>query len=121
MAGQKIRPLEGVIAEQVRLFLGRRMDCAQCHNHPYDTWSQDQFWGLAAFFGKSTTTDWSFGQLVYDDPNGNEVNYGVDGVTSLRFAKVVHPRTKQPVLSVFTDGQVLPASQRELPRVALAG
>ena len=34
------------------MFFGRRLDCAQCHNHPYEAWSQDQFWGLAAFFGR---------------------------------------------------------------------
>jgi len=120
VAGSKVRPMEGIMAEQVRLFLGRRMDCAQCHNHPYDTWSQDQFWGLAAFFGRTTTTDWTEGQLIYDDPNGNEVDYGVDGISTLRFTKVIHPRTKEPVVPTFTDGQVLPPPQRHLPRASFA-
>src|SRR5204863_48560 len=40
------------MAEQVRVFMGRRMDCAQCHDHPYESWSQNQFWGLTAFFGQ---------------------------------------------------------------------
>ncbi|RUL81854.1 DUF1549 and DUF1553 domain-containing protein [Tautonia sociabilis] len=33
-----------------RLFLGIRLECAQCHDHPFATWSRDEFWGLAAFF-----------------------------------------------------------------------
>ena len=33
-------------------FLGLRMACAQCHHHPYEKWSQDDYWGLAAFFGR---------------------------------------------------------------------
>ena len=41
-----------VMAEEVRVFMGRRLDCAQCHNHPYENWSQDQFWGMAAFFSR---------------------------------------------------------------------
>ena len=40
------------MAEEVRVFMGRRLDCAQCHNHPYENWSQDQFWGMAAFFSR---------------------------------------------------------------------
>ncbi len=33
-----------------RAFLGVRLDCAQCHDHPFDTWKRDQFWNMAAFY-----------------------------------------------------------------------
>lgn len=36
----------------VRAFLGQRIDCAQCHNHPFADWKQAQFEGLAACFGQ---------------------------------------------------------------------
>ncbi len=39
-------------ARTVRAFLGQRMDCAQCHDHPFDDWTQDQFQGLAAHYGQ---------------------------------------------------------------------
>lgn len=39
-------------ARSVRAFLGQRIDCAQCHDHPFDHWKQGQFEGLAAHFGK---------------------------------------------------------------------
>jgi hypothetical protein len=36
-----------------RAFLGVRLDCAQCHNHPFQSvWTQQKFQGLAAFFGQ---------------------------------------------------------------------
>src|SRR5262249_44527651 len=35
-----------------RLFLGVQVACAECHNHPFASWTQDDFWGLAAFFGR---------------------------------------------------------------------
>ena len=35
-----------------QVFLGTRIQCAQCHHHPYEKWSQDDYWGLAAFFGR---------------------------------------------------------------------
>jgi len=37
----------------VRAFLGQRMDCAQCHDHPFAEWKQAQFEGLAALFGQT--------------------------------------------------------------------
>ena len=36
----------------VRAFLGQRIDCAQCHNHPFADWKQHQFEGLAACYGQ---------------------------------------------------------------------
>ncbi len=36
----------------VRAFLGQRIDCAQCHNHPFADWKQQEFEGLAACFGQ---------------------------------------------------------------------
>lgn len=35
-----------------QLFLGVRMQCAQCHHHPFERWSQDDYYGLAAFFSQ---------------------------------------------------------------------
>src|SRR5262249_58609200 len=39
--------LAGAVGEQ---FLGITLRCAQCHNHPYTAWKQEDFWGLAAYF-----------------------------------------------------------------------
>ncbi len=39
------------MANALRLFLGTRMECAQCHNHPFDHWTQKEFYEMAAFFG----------------------------------------------------------------------
>ncbi len=36
----------------VRAVLGQRMDCAQCHDHPFADWKQEEFEGLAAFYGQ---------------------------------------------------------------------
>lgn len=54
------RPDEGNQPDPIRLagrvtraFLGLRIDCAQCHDHPFASWTQDQFEGLAAFFGQT--------------------------------------------------------------------
>ena len=39
-------------ARTTRAFLGVRIDCAQCHDHPFNDWKQEQFHGLAAFFAR---------------------------------------------------------------------
>jgi hypothetical protein len=41
---------ENLAAAIGRSFLGLRLECAQCHDHPFAKWSQDQFWSQAAFF-----------------------------------------------------------------------
>lgn len=35
-----------------QVFLGRRIQCARCHNHPFDQWTQDDYYGMAAFFAR---------------------------------------------------------------------
>jgi hypothetical protein len=42
---------ENLAGSTARLFLGVRLECAQCHKHPFAKWSQEQFWEYAAFFG----------------------------------------------------------------------
>src|SRR5262249_28627339 len=45
----EMRP-ENLAASTSRLFLGVKLECAQCHNHPSGRWSRQQFWEYAAFF-----------------------------------------------------------------------
>lgn len=100
------------MAEEVRVFLGRRLDCAQCHNHPYEPWSQDQFWGMAAFFGRMTRLGDQSDFVLIDYPGGHgEFGKGI---------RIVHPRTKQDVQPKFLDGSSVPANQVFDPRMSLA-
>ncbi len=49
----------------VRAVLGQRMDCAQCHDHPFADWKQEEFEGLAAYYGQVKLS--AFG--IEDDAN----------------------------------------------------
>lgn len=42
--------LHQVTADTAQVFLGLRLQCARCHHHPYERWSQDDYFGLAGFF-----------------------------------------------------------------------
>ena len=43
------------MANTARVFLGTSLECAQCHNHPFDTWTQKQFFEMVAFTGGIAT------------------------------------------------------------------
>lgn len=49
-----------------RLFLGVQIGCAECHNHPFAAWTQDDFWSLAAFFGRVRKQSKSDSSLTED-------------------------------------------------------
>jgi hypothetical protein len=116
----KVLPVPIIVAEEVRVFMGRRLDCAQCHNHPYDYWTQDQFWGMAAFFARMTSTDWVSDQVLFDDPYGGQEEDQKDITKkTFSFIKAIHPRTKEDMKPTFLDGQVVPASVKH-PRIELA-
>lgn len=57
------------------VFMGSRLRCANCHNHPLDRWTQDDYHGLAAIFAKV-----EMGRFIKSKPNG----------------EVIHPRTAEP-------------------------
>jgi hypothetical protein len=48
-------PLDN-LSNTTRVFLGTRMECAQCHDHPFDTWTQKQFFEMAAFTHNMTAS-----------------------------------------------------------------
>jgi hypothetical protein len=48
-AGERLTP-EKTAEDIAQVFLGTRIQCAQCHNHPFDRWTMDDYYGFAAFF-----------------------------------------------------------------------
>ncbi len=69
------------VAENVaQIFMGMRIQCAQCHNHPFDRWTQDDYYGFAAFFsqiGRKTGEDYR--ETIIFDRGGGEVRHPVGG------------------------------------------
>jgi Protein of unknown function (DUF1553)/Protein of unknown function (DUF1549) len=49
---KELQNAEQFVDDVAQVFLGQRLACAQCHHHPYEKWSQDDYYGLAAFFGR---------------------------------------------------------------------
>lgn len=110
-------PPENMMGEEVRVFMGRRLDCAQCHDHPYERWTQDQFWGMAAFFGSMFRLGANPESVVFDSPDGREVAADVPSPTELR---VLHPRTGQEVAPTLLNGTRVSFGGPGFPRGELA-
>jgi hypothetical protein len=49
---KELQQPEQFVDDTAQVFLGLRLACAQCHHHPYEKWSQDDYWGIAAFFAR---------------------------------------------------------------------
>lgn len=89
-----------------QVFLGIRVQCAQCHHHPFEKWSQDDYWGLAAFFARVGTKNSQeyglFGRetVVYLRPTGE--------VSHPRKGGVVKPKPfeGQPISDDSSDRRV---------------
>lgn len=51
---RQVRTMSGQLEDVSQLFLGQRLQCAQCHHHPYEKWSQADYWSFGAFFSQVT-------------------------------------------------------------------
>lgn len=49
---KRVKEPKNQIEDVAQLFLGVRMQCAQCHHHPFERWSQDDYYALSAFFSQ---------------------------------------------------------------------
>ena len=81
---------ENFATNMSQVFLGVKLECARCHNHPWEKWTQDDFWGFAAFFARMGVKD------TYQNDE-SQIHLKLKG-------EVIHPKTKQPVLAKYLDG-----------------
>ena len=62
--------LAGVTSQ---VFMGVRISCAQCHDHPFDVWTQENFYGFAAYFGKTKRIENQFTRTIYANESDQSV------------------------------------------------
>ncbi|HYG77447.1 MAG TPA: DUF1549 and DUF1553 domain-containing protein [Planctomycetota bacterium] len=90
-----------------QLFLGTRMQCAQCHHHPYEKWSQHDYLALSAFFSQ-----------IARKPSGI---IGEDIVVRKRGdAQILNKKTKEQVKPAALGEKPAPLTANDDPRQALA-
>jgi hypothetical protein len=91
-AANEFRP-ENLAGSTARLFLGLKLECAQCHNHPFDKWTRDQFWEFAAFF-TDVAQPVRPNQAPTQSSRGEIKVMGTDKVVKARFPDGKEPQWK---------------------------
>ena len=98
-----------------QVFLGTRLQCAQCHHHPYERWTQDDYWNLAAYFGqlgrKNIPMVARGGQQQQNLQRSVYYNKGT--------GTVINKRTGKPAVPSPLDGGAANLQPGEDPRNAL--
>ncbi len=101
---------EDLAENTIQIFLGVRLQCARCHHHPFEAYSQADYYGLAAFFTRvGLKTSYDFGAL-----GGEQVLLVRDS------GEIRHPRTRQIMKPTPLGGKPIDTSGLRDRRVALA-
>jgi hypothetical protein len=97
---------ENLAAGTSRLFMGVKLECAQCHDHPFAKWSRQQFWMTAAFFSGFES----------ESTNGY-INKSKEIADR---HEIAIPGNKQIVQAAFLDGSKPVWQDKMAPRTVLA-
>jgi hypothetical protein len=105
---------EQFVDDTAQVFLGLRLACAQCHHHPYERWSQDDFWGIAAFFGRvGRKAVMAPDELLPGQPAPRQIIYPRSS------GSVINKKTNQPAVMKPLDGAAMTAAPDQDPRQML--
>jgi len=102
---REVRNLVHQTNDTSQLFLGTRINCAQCHHHPYEKWSQDDYYQFQAFFAR-------MGRKAGETSGEPAIFVKSDGA-------VRNPATGKNVSPRGLDGPELTISEDEDPRQKL--
>jgi hypothetical protein len=105
-----LRTTTDQLEDTAQLFLGLRIQCARCHHHPFEQWSQRDYYGFEAFFSRVGRKAGVHGLNVNDEPRIFH-NRGV--------AQSTNPRTRESLRPTGLGGQPLELPADDDPRHAL--
>ncbi|MBY0459688.1 MAG: DUF1549 domain-containing protein, partial [Gemmataceae bacterium] len=111
---KEVRTPEQFVDDVSQVFLGQRLACAQCHHHPYEKWSQDDYWGVAAFFGRVGFKTVQTPGIANQQQNQKQILF-VRATGSVQ-----NKRTNQPAPMKALDADPMTATSDEDPRAKFA-
>lgn len=104
---RQVKEAKTQMEDVAQLFLGTRMQCAQCHHHPFEKWSQQDYYGFAAFFANVSRKN----ATAKDE----EIIFNKRGT-----AQMTNIRTKQPVMPTSLGSEPVKLRPEQDPRLVLA-
>lgn len=104
---REVKSIEDQVQDAAQIFLGVRLQCARCHHHPYEQWSQQDYYGFAAFFSRLARKPGT--------QAGEEVVFHDRGT-----AAAINPKTKLPVMPTGLGTSAFDISPEQDPRQVLA-
>ena len=108
---RKLKTPDAFVDDTAQVFLGMRLQCAKCHHHPMEKWSQDDYYGFAAFFARIGRKPASRAQ---QDGRAEEVIY------TARSGSVSNPVTGKTMTPKGLGDKVIQVKATEDPRQKLA-
>jgi hypothetical protein len=83
---RRLKAPDAFVDDTAQVFLGMRLQCAKCHHHPFERWSQDDYYSFAAFFAR-------IGRKA--DPEARRSGRTEEVIFTARSGSVQHPKTGQ--------------------------
>ncbi len=103
---KQVRTSNEQVEDTAQLFLGLRIQCARCHHHPFEKWSQDDYYGFQAYFAQ-------VGRKPSAQPNEERI-YHKRGL-----ATATNPKTNERLSPTGLDAEPEQLSADDDPRHAL--
>lgn len=104
---REVKQTQEQLEDTAQLFLATRLKCAQCHHHPYERWSQKDYYQFSAFFSR-------VGRKSGGYP-GEDMIYHKSG-----HASATHPKSKENLIPAGLGATPISLEPEEDPRTALA-
>ena len=103
----------GKIAEDVsQTFLGVRFNCNKCHDHPFERWTQNQYYEFAAYFARlQIKRGFDDNKIVKDEAGSTQRIMAEEIVYHSREGEVTHPKSGQAMSAKAPFGNVKPADE----------
>lgn len=115
---REVREVPSLVEDSAQLFLGQRMMCARCHHHPFEKWSQQDYYGLAAFFTRVDVKE-PPAPKKEKGAKTNPMKPPFSVMHKAGVAQAVNPRTRQTVVPTGLDAAPLQIAADADPRVHL--
>jgi hypothetical protein len=117
---RELKDAASLMEDAAQLFLGQRIGCAKCHHHPFEKWSQEDYYGMTAFF---TNVDVKIPpppkakgrKAKKGEPVPEVIRAAIVSVKS-RQAQVTNPRTGKAVRPTGLGGKPMDIASDEDPR-----